>query len=76
MKFILFFIALVLFYSSSFSQEDAKGSKDHPLFNRMPGYRITNYKEREFEVYKEFMDENGNRPVLKVEYYYIYNYVN
>lgn len=73
MKFTTLFVVLVLFNSFSFSQEDAKGSKDHPLFNRMPGYRITNYKEREFDVYKEFMNEKGKKMSVEGKYYY-YNY--
>lgn len=73
MKSILFFVALVLFFSSSFSQEDAKGSKDHPLFNRMPGYRIMGYDDREFDVFKDFKDEKGKKMSVEGHYYY-FNY--
>ena len=61
MKLTILFIASILFYSSSFSQEDVKGSKDHPLFNRMPGYRIMKYDEVDFNVYKDFKIENGKK---------------
>jgi len=73
MKTISIILAIILIHSYSFPQEDIKGSKDHPLFNRMPGYRITNYKEREFDVYKEFMNEKGKKMSVEGKYYY-YNY--
>lgn len=30
---------------------DIEGSKDHPLFSRMPGYRIQRYEEKPFDVH-------------------------
>jgi len=30
---------------------DVAGSKDHPLFNRMPGYHIQRYEEKEFDTH-------------------------
>lgn len=74
MKSTVLFILSVLFYTSSFSQEDIKGSKDHPLFNRMPGYRIAKYENNEFDVIKDFKDKNGKK--IRVEgHYYYYNYL-
>ena len=35
---------------SAWSEEDAAGCKDHPLFNRMPGYRINNCETKEFDA--------------------------
>ena len=32
--------------------QDAEGSKDHPLFNRMPRFHITEYAQREFDGFK------------------------
>jgi outer membrane protein OmpA-like peptidoglycan-associated protein len=66
-------LTLLLFLSGTLSAQDVKGSKDHPLFNRMPGYRITNFKEREFDVYKDFKDKKGNKISVEGKYYY-YNY--
>lgn len=43
------------------AQDDVKGSKDHPLFNRMPGYFIISFDERDFDVYQEFRDAKGQR---------------
>lgn len=74
MKFAILFIVSVLFYSSSFCQEDAKGSKDHSLFNRMPGYRIAKYEDIEFNVYKDFKDEKGRKINVEGHYYY-FNYL-
>jgi OOP family OmpA-OmpF porin len=58
MKTILTVLSLIIFCSLSFPQ-DVAGSKDHPLFNRMPGYRITGYKEHDFNVYNDFFIEKG-----------------
>ena len=54
-----FIIAFVIVLSCMLNAQDAKGSKDHPLFNRMPGYRITGYKEHDFNVYNDFFIEKG-----------------
>lgn len=75
----LFFAALFLFTFSSvvFGQEgDAEGCKDHPLFSRVPGYKIGNCEYKEFEMFK-FPLESSNEPERKEEtvegkYYYIF----
>jgi OOP family OmpA-OmpF porin len=51
-----------------------KGSKDHPLFNRMPGYRIARYENNEFDVLKDFRDEKGKKMTVEGHYYF-YNYL-
>ena len=71
MKTVTLFIALYIFCSLSFAQEDVKGSKDHPLFNRMPGYRIIKYDEVDFNVYKDFKIENGKKVNVEGYYYYL-----
>jgi outer membrane protein OmpA-like peptidoglycan-associated protein len=70
---VLLFICF-LFSALIYSQEDAKGSKDHPLFNRMPGYRIAHYEDNEFDVMKDFKDENGKKITVEGHYYY-FNYL-
>ncbi len=40
------------------AQEDAEGSKDHPLFSRMPGYFIATYNQKDFDKF-EFDDKDG-----------------
>jgi len=49
MKTFLISLVVILFNFTSFAQEDKAGSKDHVLFNRMPGYRISSYKNNEFD---------------------------
>ncbi len=46
------------------AQEDVAGSKDHPLFNRLPGFYISSYEESEFNSYT-FRDEEFKE--IKVE---------
>jgi len=73
MKTLTLIFVLFIFCSLSFAQ-DAKGSEDHPLFNRMPGYRIAKYDNRDFDVIKDFKDENGKK--ISVEgHYYFFNYL-
>lgn len=73
MKVKMFLSICFLFSALIYSQEDAKGSKDHPLFNRMPGYRIMNYKDNEFDVLKDFKDEKGKKMTVEGHFYY-FNY--
>ncbi len=43
--------ALLLGTSAAIAQQDAKGSQDHPLITRMPGYYISEYKVEEFAAF-------------------------
>lgn len=62
----LFILGLFfLFTAESFSQNvtpDIKGSKDHPLISRMPDFRISEYKEAEYDSYK-YLDAD-KKPVI------------
>lgn len=49
--FSLFFLLTGKSLSQT-AQQDIKGSKDHPLISRMPDFRISEYKETEFDSYK------------------------
>jgi outer membrane protein OmpA-like peptidoglycan-associated protein len=73
MNMRIFLIVCFLFSALIYSQEDIKGSKDHPLFNRMPGYRIMHYKDQEFDVYKDFLNEKGKKMTVEGHFYY-FNY--
>jgi OOP family OmpA-OmpF porin len=75
MKTLILFITLFIFCSLTFPQ-DVAGSKDHPLFNRMPGYKIEAYEEKDFDVYDKFKNENGKQTSVEGQYYYISYYVN
>ena len=48
----LLFVVLSLLISKGFAQEDEPGTKDHTLFNRMPGYYISNSETKEFDAFK------------------------
>lgn len=75
----LFFAALFIFTCTSvvFCQEgDAEGCKDHPLFSRVPNYKIGSCENKEFEMFK-FPIENSCEDTRKVEtvegkYYYVF----
>jgi outer membrane protein OmpA-like peptidoglycan-associated protein len=73
MNRLLFLTTVFLFCTLCFAQEDVKGSKDHQLFNRMPGYRIMRYEKLDFNVYKDFLNANGKKISLEGKYYF-YNY--
>jgi outer membrane protein OmpA-like peptidoglycan-associated protein len=74
MRLVTLFIITICFSVLSFAQDDIKDSKDHPLFNRMPGYRIAKYEDNKFDVIKDFKDENGNKMSVEGHSYY-YNYL-
>lgn len=65
--FTLLFVAS--FLSPCFAQ-DIEGSKDHPLFNRMPGFYITEYKVDEFAA-EYFLNEHGSEVEVKGKKTYI-----
>lgn len=46
-------LLVLLVASAGFAEEgaDIKGSHDHPLFTRMPGYGITEYEVKDFDQY-------------------------
>ncbi len=62
-------LTLLLFISSVITAQDAAGSKDHPLFNRMPGYKIFKYQENDFDVYNNFKDNKGKKTSVEGHYY-------
>jgi len=46
------------------AQQDAQGSKDHPLFSRMPGFFIRSYEEKE-SASKQFASGGGKTTVIE-----------
>jgi len=55
---VLASLATVVLPAAALAQEpDAEGSKDHPLFTRMPGYYISRYEETEFEGHAFWVGE-------------------
>jgi outer membrane protein OmpA-like peptidoglycan-associated protein len=63
--FIILCSLFTLLCINSFPQEqDVEGSKDHPMFNRLSGFYITDYKEDDFGSYT-FYDENENEVTIE-----------
>jgi hypothetical protein len=69
-------LILLLFLICTLTAQDVAGSKDHPLFNRMPGYKIEQYKENDFDVYDKFKDSNGKKTSVEGHYYFIQYRIN
>jgi OmpA-OmpF porin, OOP family len=67
-------LLLVLFAAATVYAEtegDIKGSLDHSLFNRMPGYFISEYEVKDFDTYASYMtgqDENWEGKVTRLSY--------
>ena len=51
-------------------QADDHGSKDHPLFTRMPNYYIDSYETKQFNQYK-FKDQRGKEIPVEGQFYKI-----
>lgn len=71
-----FILILLLTISCLITAQDVTGSKDHPLFNRMPGYKIEAYEEKDFDVYDKFKNESGKQTSVEGHYYFISYYIN
>jgi outer membrane protein OmpA-like peptidoglycan-associated protein len=67
-------IALLLALPAGSSAQDVEGSRDHPLFNRLPDYYIDNYKEQAFGVYDSFVASDGSYKSVEGHKYYINYY--
>jgi len=63
-------VTLFLCISPAFAQ-DIEGSKDHPLFTRLPDYYIDNYKVTEFDTYDGFVASDGSYKTVEGHKFYI-----
>ncbi len=54
--------------------QDVEGSRDHPLFNRLPDYRIDTYRESEFDAYDGFVAADGSYKTVEGRFYHINYY--
>jgi OmpA-OmpF porin, OOP family len=52
------------------SEQDFKGGKDHPLLSRMPDFRLSDYKEAEFDSYR-FIGSDKKPVMIEGHKYYI-----
>jgi OmpA-OmpF porin, OOP family len=66
-KFLILFVLLAGFIVPSFAQEEAEGSKDHPVFPRMPNYYIFEYDEKEFDFFDMPVDSKDEEKVQRME---------
>jgi len=71
--FSVFFLTVTLlaFLPAGAAAQDVDGSKDPPLFNRLPDYYIDDYRESEFDVYDGFVASDGNYKTVEGHKYYI-----
>jgi outer membrane protein OmpA-like peptidoglycan-associated protein len=67
-------IVLVTLPLGSAGAQDVEGSKDHPLFNRLPNYHIDSYQVSEFDSYGEFVASDGSYKTVEGRKYYINYY--
>ena len=76
MRWISELIALtaILVVGIGASAQDVEGSRDHPLFNRLPDYRIDTYRESEFDAYDGFVAADGSYKTVEGRFYYINYY--
>jgi len=70
-KHIYLFLFLLAGFAPLFAQEDAEGSKDSPLFTRMPGYHIYRYDDLQFDKY-EFKVSDAKTQVVEGHHLLIY----
>lgn len=71
----IFFVCSVGIILAASDPNDQEGSKDPPLFNRMPGFHIYNYIETEFDRF-EFQTGPNKKQAVEGHHYYIDYYLN
>lgn len=67
-------VVLVALLPGATDAQDVEGSKDHPLFNRLPDYHIDTYRVSEFDSYGEFVASDGSYKTVEGRTYYINYY--
>ncbi|MCX6558603.1 MAG: OmpA family protein [Candidatus Aminicenantes bacterium] len=69
----LLLVLSVASFAFAQNESDVKGSLDHSLFTRMPGYYISDYEVKEFDKftssYLSGQDENWEGKVTRLAYY-------
>ncbi|MBI5641822.1 MAG: OmpA family protein [Nitrospirae bacterium] len=69
------FLVLAGFGLCMAGDQDVKGGKDHPLLSRMPGFRISAYKENEFDSHTFVGQDKKNVRVEGHKYYIDYRLI-
>lgn len=67
MPFILSFLVV----AAPLRAQDAEGSKDHPMFSRMPGYAISDYDAQDFGSYEFWLTANADLKNVEGKYWKI-----
>lgn len=62
-------LMLMFMVSSATAEPDVRGGKDHPLLSRMPGFHVSDYKEKDFDRYTFIVA--GKRTPVEGHYYYL-----
>ena len=69
----VFFLVMITFLAFHCPAQDVEGSRDHPMFNRLSGFHITEYAAEDFGAHT-FYDENdrevevvGKKTLIKYE---------
>jgi len=74
MKFIskvcTIFLILLIMAGITYANKDRKGSRDHPLISRMPGFWIASYQESDHESHT-FRDSANNKINIEGHKYFI-----
>ena len=55
-------LAVLLLGSLAFAQQDTKGCTDPPLFTRVPGFYLSEFQKKEFDVH-DFVDPVAKKKV-------------
>jgi hypothetical protein len=56
------------------SAQDVEGSRDHPLFTRLPNYYIDKYEEKEFDAHDGFVASDGSYKTVEGRKFHINYY--
>jgi outer membrane protein OmpA-like peptidoglycan-associated protein len=67
-------VSLLIALPAVGSAQDVDGSRDHPLFTRLPDYYIDQYQEKDFDVYDSFVASDGSYKTVEGHKYYINYY--
>ena len=62
--FISFILLIAIFLVNASAHDDEEGCYDHPLFNRMPNFALTDCKIKEYDQ-MDFIDEKENDIVVE-----------
>lgn len=67
---VALFFMLACIVSAAGADPDVKGGKDHPLLSRMPGFHVTDYREKDFDAYN-FLAAGGKKTAIEGRFYYL-----